>query len=100
MTAIGIVILVLAFVALGVVIFIYTLYSLVQTIVECVHAKKNGTSYNEEEPEELEEHIDTCPHCSRDFVWDEKDIIVKYAPGRGYKVPCPYCNKLLHVYDK
>lgn len=97
MTAIGIVILVFAFTTLGVVMFIYALYSLIQSIVDRIHAKKNGISYNEEESEE---HIDTCPYCSRDFVWVEKDIIVKYAPGRGYKVPCPYCNKLLHVYDE
>ena len=97
MTTIGIVILIFAFIALGVVMFIYALYSLIQSIVESIHAKKNGIPHNKEEPEE---HIDTCPYCNRDFVWIEKDIIVKYAPGRGYKVPCPYCNKLLHVYDE
>ena len=95
-TAIGAELLIFALIVLGIVMFIYAIYSFIQSIKESIYAKKNGITDLNEEPEE---HVDTCPHCNKNFVWVEKDIIVKYAPGRGYKVPCPYCKKLLHLYD-
>lgn len=93
MKAIGIVLAIFALTLLGIVMFIYAIYSFVQNMI----AKKNGVPDDYEEPET---HITTCSHCEKDFSWTEKDILIKYSPGRGCKVPCPHCNKLLHIYDE
>lgn len=93
MKAIGIILLLFALIFIGVVMFIYAIYSFIQSII----AKKNGLPDDYEEPEV---HVATCSHCKKDFPWTEKDILIKYAPGKGYKIPCPHCNKLLHIYDE
>lgn len=75
-----------------------TVYFWVSMIKDIIQWRKNKKAPPQEEDESL--HFSTCYKCNTLICWKEKDAIVKYAPGKGYKVPCPHCNELLHLYDE
>ena len=82
MTIILIIVLIIAMVLIGSILF-------------CSGAKR----YSKWETEKSSaSYISICKRCQEPFEWHVSDALVTYAPKRAYYVPCPHCSHGMRIF--